>query len=98
MNEAAIKRKIQELCDAVARTPQTAVAAASEDGMYVSDSAPRDATLDGALDNLQLRLKYVMFDLEATRRENRYLRQMLESRPKPGAEDASSSGGDSGNG
>jgi hypothetical protein len=27
-------------------------------------------------------MKYLMFDLEATRRENRYLRQMLDSRAR----------------
>jgi len=34
--------------------------------------------LQGSLDYLRLAIKYMMFDLEATRRENSYLRQMLE--------------------
>lgn len=33
------------------------------------------------LDTLRLQVKYLVFDLEATRRENQYLRKMLESRP-----------------
>ena len=38
--------------------------------------------LEDELEELRLHLKYLLFDLEATRRENRYLRQMLEARTK----------------
>ncbi len=34
-----------------------------------------------AIDALRLSIKYMMFDLEATRRENDYLRKMLEQDP-----------------
>ena len=34
--------------------------------------------LQESLDYLRLSIKYLMFDLEATRRENGYLRKMLE--------------------
>ena len=34
--------------------------------------------LQESLDHLRLTVKYLLFDLEATRRENKYLRQMLE--------------------
>jgi hypothetical protein len=34
--------------------------------------------LRGSLDNLRLGLKYLVFDLEATKRENKYLRDLLE--------------------
>lgn len=34
--------------------------------------------MDEILDNLSLYLKYMEFDLEATRRENRQLRQLLD--------------------
>jgi len=34
--------------------------------------------LQESLDYLRLSIKYLMFDLEATRRENNYLRKMLE--------------------
>jgi hypothetical protein len=36
------------------------------------------------LDWLRLSVKYLVFDLEATRRENQYLRQMLESNSEEG--------------
>ena len=34
--------------------------------------------LQDSLDQLRLSVKYLVFDLEATRRENEYLRKMLE--------------------
>lgn len=36
--------------------------------------------LQDLLDFLRICIKYQLFDLEATRRENRYLRKMLEER------------------
>jgi len=35
--------------------------------------------LQESLDHLRLSVKYLVFDLEATRRENKYLRNMLET-------------------
>jgi chromosome segregation ATPase len=43
--------------------------------------------LQESLDHLRLSVKYLVFDLEATRRENKYLRNMLESE-NPGSEGA----------
>ncbi len=50
--------------------------------------------LQVSLDNLRLSVKYIVFDLEATRRENAYLRKLLEQanrddapRPDPNADD-----------
>jgi nitric oxide reductase activation protein len=37
--------------------------------------------LQDSLDHLRLSVKYLVFDLEATRRENKYLRNMLDSTP-----------------
>jgi len=34
--------------------------------------------LQDSLDHLRLSVKYLVFDLEATRRENKYLRNMLD--------------------
>jgi len=39
-------------------------------------------SLQESLDYLRICIKYQLFDLEATRRENRYLRNMLEDRNK----------------
>ena len=36
--------------------------------------------LQDSLDYLRLSVKYLVFDLEATRRENQYLRKLLDAR------------------
>jgi uncharacterized membrane protein len=41
------------------------------------------ADLQDSLDYLRLSIKYIMFDLEATRRENAYLRKLLEKQANP---------------
>ncbi len=38
------------------------------------------SSLHESIDFLRLSIKYLMFDLEATRRENKYLKKMLEER------------------
>ena len=44
--------------------------------------------LQESLDYLRLSIKYVLFDLEATRRENQYLRKLLEKQANSeGADD-----------
>ncbi len=35
--------------------------------------------LQDSLDHLRLTVKYLVFDLEATRRENKYLRQLIDA-------------------
>lgn len=42
------------------------------------------ADLQDSLDYLRLSVKYLVFDLEATRRENQYLRRLLEKPPQDG--------------
>ncbi len=39
-------------------------------------------SLHDSIDYLRLSIKYLLFDLEATRRENDYLRKMLEEEPE----------------
>lgn len=39
-------------------------------------------TLQESLDYLRLSVKYLVFDLEATRRENEHLRKLIESQNK----------------
>ncbi len=81
MNEVALKERLAELHDAIR-------ASGVPNGKYVSDQvlagdliSGEAESLEADLDQLRLQMKYMLFDLEATRRENRYLRQMLETRP-----------------
>jgi len=96
MNEAAVRQKIAELtrmlqAAPVAKNAKNAKNAAGA-GVYVPAEAPAGQSLPQKLDELRLQLNYLLFDLEATRRENRYLMQMLESRrnPKRGEDDLQS--------
>lgn len=53
------------------------------------------ADLQESLDYLRLSIKYVLFDLEATRRENSYLRKLLDKQAS--APDESGEGGENTN-
>jgi hypothetical protein len=49
------------------------------------------ADLQESLDYLRLSVKYLVFDLEATRRENDYLRRLIESQNRRDESDAEGS-------
>jgi hypothetical protein len=55
------------------------------------------AQLQESLDDLRLTIKYLVFDLEATRRENTYLRNLVEqaNRRDASQEDVEDEGPDS---
>jgi hypothetical protein len=83
MNEAATKERILEIIDTFATSPTFGAAnisADSNEGIYIPHLTNRDSSLDDCLDQLRMDAKYMLFDLEATKRENRYLRQMLAGR------------------
>jgi hypothetical protein len=85
MNEAAIRGKVEELLRMVVHPWPDGKGV--EDGVYVSvEPDPRETMLE-CLDRLRLQTKYLVFDLEATRRENRYLRMMLDARNRPPKKD-----------
>lgn len=91
MNEAAVKKQLSDLIDSITSSPfagqGSAPAQTAQQGVYHSEAATKDLAVDGSLDHLRLQIKYILFDLEATRRENRYLRQMLETRHKRDVDD-----------
>jgi len=87
MNEAAVNKKLIELAETINGLNKAAQGQLNPaDGVYHSDTAVAEPALEESLDRLRLQIKYLVFDLEATRRENRYLRQMLETRPRPDME------------
>jgi len=90
MKEAAIKQSLKELADTLASYESNEAGKEGSVGVYESDSAKDDWAIAEYLAELRLKVKYLVFDLEATRRENRYLRQMLDMnrrRKKDGDED-----------
>ncbi len=93
MNEATVSEKINALLDLLKQLPKNGSAKEiATEGTYLPTTKEDKTELDQRLDKLRMNLKYMIFDLEATKRENRYLRQMLETRfpPKPkGGSDSS---------
>ena len=82
MDEATFQTKLAELMKEISSLPK-----AERDKLtaMAQDTQARHAKLQKTVHNLQesldylrLSIKYLVFDLEATRRENSYLRKMIE--------------------
>lgn len=84
MDEESFRRKLGEILGVM---DHTATERRGEDGDWSEQLRDSVARLHAAVDHLRLRVKYLVFDLEATRRENDYLRTMLD-RASPGSEDS----------
>lgn len=83
MEETILRERLIELSEAL--TPVPPQPAGGSLGAYTAHvPRPCGKTVDDLMDYIRLQTKYVMFDLEATRRENRYLRKMLERRTNLG--------------
>ena len=84
MDEAKLEDKLKELVEEFGGpvNPQQIKLAilakqAHEDHEKLRKSVD---SLQGSLDYLRVCIKYQLFDLEATRRENKYLRKLLEEK------------------
>ena len=82
MDEQQFQHKLGELLKEMSTLPaaeRDKLAALAEETQERHQRLKKTVSdLQGSLDYLRLAIKYMMFDLEATRRENSYLRQMLE--------------------
>ena len=96
MNEQDFQQKLSELLQQIGQLPSPE----KEHLQTLADTA-RDrhhqmkktvSELQESLDYLRLSIKYLVFDLEATRRENAYLRKLLEQSGNGG--NTNGSGGD----
>ena len=82
MDELAFQKQISELLVEIQRFPQ--LEKKKYDDLCSTAETKREklkksvASLQNSLDYLRLSIKYLTFDLEATKRENRMLRKMLE--------------------
>ena len=83
MNEAAIRDRLIDLGKLMTSLRTSGAVQLGEEGLYCCDKAEDKQAVEELMDRLRVQLKYLVFDLEATRRENRYLRQMLDTRPRP---------------
>ena len=82
MDEAAFQEQLSELLMEVQKYPELEKKKLGELGEAASDKRKKlkssIANLQSSLDYLRLSIKYLTFDLEATKRENRVLRRLLE--------------------
>ena len=82
MNEQELHGKLAELMEEISTLPvterQKLVKLAEESRQRHERLRATVSSLQESLDYLRLSIKYLVFDLEATRRENGYLRKMLE--------------------
>ncbi|HWB20218.1 MAG TPA: hypothetical protein VG711_07960 [Phycisphaerales bacterium] len=82
MDEQAFHSKFDELMNKIKDLPGQQREKLEELAKETKDRRERIqssvAELQEALDYLRLSVKYLVFDLEATRRENAYLRKLIE--------------------
>lgn len=85
MDEAIFQKKLGELLAQIETLPESERerlrALAAETQQRHQDIKKSVDSLQENIDFLRLWIKYMLFDLEATRRENNYLRKMLEQDP-----------------
>jgi len=82
MDEATFQKKLSELVTEIGTLPDSQrkklEVLAEQTKKRQAELKQSVASLHDSLDYLRLSIKYLLFDLEATRRENSYLRKMLE--------------------
>jgi len=82
MNEQEFQAKLTELMSEIATLPKAQrdkLTQLADKTKLRHDKLRRTGgELQESMDHLRLSIKYLVFDLEATRRENSYLRKMLE--------------------
>lgn len=82
MDEATFQAKLAELVKEIDTLPEAErsklEALAAETKQRHEKLKQTVTSLHESIDYLRLSIKYLLFDLEATRRENDYLRKMLE--------------------
>ena len=84
MNEAAFEKKLKELVQEIGTVPlpqqKKLVSWAQKAGIYQKHLKNSTNALQESLDYLRVSIKYILFDLEATRRENTYLKKLLSDK------------------
>ena len=82
MNEEVFQRKLSELVDEIDRQPEGERAKlhdlAEQTRQRHRQLKETVSSLQESIDFLRLSIKYLLFDLEATRRENGQLRRMID--------------------
>jgi len=86
MDEGVFQKKLGELVAEIGTLPEDQreklTLLAQETKQRHQELKKTVSSLQESIDFLRLSIKYLLFDLEATRRENSYLRKMLEDNSK----------------
>lgn len=86
MDETVFEKKLDELVKEIGSVPGTKqkklilLAKRTQDTHKKLSKSVNN--LQESLDYLRISIKYILFDLEATRRENKYLKKLLEDNKK----------------
>ncbi len=84
MNEAFFGKKLNELVNEIGAMPNSQqkklILLAKKTQETQKQLKKSVHNLQESLDYLRVSIKYLLFDLEATRRENAYLKKLLEDR------------------
>ncbi|MBY0263125.1 MAG: hypothetical protein K2Q20_12325 [Phycisphaerales bacterium] len=95
MNEQDFQTKLSDLMNQLQALPSPAreqlEALAGETRERHARMKKTVGELQDSLDYLRLSIKYLVFDLEATRRENQYLRKLLDAKSGQGGDGADDS-------
>ena len=90
MNEQDFQQKLSDLIEQIGAVPgpeREQLMALADDARERHQQMKKTVTeLQESLDYLRLSIKYLVFDLEATRRENQYLRQLLDTQNGQGGD------------
>jgi hypothetical protein len=78
--ETRLTELLNEINDLPAEQSKKLLSLAQKTKLYNQKPSQNTEALHDSLDQLRLTIKYLLFDLEATRRENKYLRKILEDR------------------
>ena len=80
MNEADFQKRLAELVAVIETLPEgDRLRQLAQETKDRHDQIKKSVNaIQDSIDFLRLGIKYMLFDLEATRRENAYLRKMLE--------------------
>ncbi|MDX2115245.1 MAG: transcriptional regulator [Planctomycetota bacterium] len=86
MTESDFQQKLSELLGQIDTLPETQQGPLRELAVETRERHNRMrkavSELQESLDYLRLSVKYLVFDLEATRRENEYLRKLIDSQAR----------------
>lgn len=89
MNEQDFQAKLSDLMQQLETVPSPAKEQLQQLAHETHDRHQRMrktvGELQESLDYLRLSVKYLVFDLEATRRENQYLRKLLDAKSSGGS-------------